>query len=85
MYLSFPSSNKYNLKNVHQRKQRLDKCHLLETAARKGQLEIVRLLLRVGLLENGADIDAIFKGLNKSCLEQKDFNYQTPFGKQMQN
>ena len=29
--------------------KRLDKSHLLETATRKGQLEIVRLLLRVGV------------------------------------
>ena len=81
MYLSFPSSNKYNLKNVHQRKQRLDKCHLLETAARKGQLEIVRLLLRVGLLENGADIDAIFKGLNCTPLDIAVLNKKTSITK----
>ena len=42
------------LTNLLRRKEeidvkRLDKCHLLETAARRGQLEIVRLLLRVGV------------------------------------
>ena len=83
---AFYSRDLDKLTNLLRRKEeidvkQLDECHLLETAARKGQLEIVRLLLRVGLLENGADIDAIFKGLNCTPLDIAVLNKKTSITK----
>ena len=54
---AFYSRDLDKLTNLLRRKEeidvkQLDECHLLETAARKGQLEIVRLLLRVGFNVN---------------------------------
>ena len=62
------------LTNLLKRKEeidvkQLDKCHLLETAVVYGQLEIVRLLLRVGVNANHSDRFLRSRPLHFACIK----------------